>query len=95
MTILLTIIIFLELLSYIIIIDVILSWLTLFGLKVRPKFIADIIDPIYSKIKKILPTTLGPVDFTPIIVIILIMFIKGSLYIAFPQLLVEINNLVN
>ncbi len=95
MTILLTIIIFLELLSYIIIIDVILSWLTLFWLKVRPKFIADIIDPIYSKIKKILPTTLWPVDFTPIVVIILIMFIKWSLYIAFPQLLVEINNLVN
>ncbi len=95
MQILIAIIIFLEIISYIIIFDVVLSWLTLFWLKIRPKFIADIIDPLYENIKKILPTTLWPIDFTPIVVIIAILFIKWALYILFPDLVTEINNLMN
>ncbi|MDD2871340.1 MAG: YggT family protein [Candidatus Gracilibacteria bacterium] len=95
MQILLAIIIFLEIISYLIIFDVILSWLILFGLNLRPKFLADIIDPIYKNIRKIIPTTFGPLDFTPIVAIILIIFIKGALYIVFPNLLVEVSNLMN
>lgn len=95
MQLLLTIIIFLEIVSYIIIFDVVLSWLTLFWLRIRPKFIADIIDPLYETVKKILPTTMWPVDFTPIIVIFTIIFIKWALYLIFPELLIEVNNLMN
>jgi len=94
MQILLVIIIFLEIISYIIIFDVILSWLTLFGLRVRPQFIADIIDPIYKNIRKIIPTSIGPVDFTPIVVIIMIIFLKWALFIAFPELLTQATNLM-
>jgi YggT family protein len=95
MKILLIIIIFLELLSYLVILDVILSWLLIIWLKIRPKFVADIIDPLYSNIRKIIPTTFWPIDFTPIIVIILIMFIKWTIYILFPELNIEVNNLIN
>lgn len=95
MQLLLTIIIFLEIVSYIIIFDVVLSWLTLFWLRIRPKFIADIIDPLYKTVKKIFPTTMWPVDFTPIIVIFAIIFIKWALYLIFPELLIEVNNLMN
>jgi len=95
MQLLLTLIIFLEIISYIIIFDVILSWLTLFWLKIRPKFIADIIDPLYKTVKKIFPTTIWPVDFTPIIIIFVIIFIKWALYLIFPELLTEVNNLIN
>lgn len=75
-TIFLAILIFFELLLYVIFIDVILSWLILFWLKFRPKFISDIIDPIYNFIKKIIPTTFWPLDLTPIIVIIILMFLR-------------------
>jgi len=93
-SILLTIIIFLEIISYIVIFDVILSWLTIFGLKFRPKFISDVLDPIYKNIKKILPTTFWPIDLTPIIVIFTIIFIKWAIYIMFPSILIDVNNLI-
>lgn len=83
----LAILIFLELIFYIIFIDVILSWLILFWLRFRPKFIADIIDPIYNFIKKIIPTTFWPIDFTPIIVIIIIMFLRWILFFFNPNII--------
>ncbi len=95
MQILIAIIIFLKLISYIVIFDVILSWLMAFWLNIRPKFIADIIDPLYSTVKKIIPTIIWPFDFTPIIIILLTAFIKWALYIIFPELQIEINNLMN
>ena len=95
MQIILAIIIFLEIISYIVIFDVILSWLMLFWLKFRPKFISDIIDPLYENIKKIIPTSIWPLDFTPIIVIFMLIFIRWALFIIFPELKIEINNLMN
>lgn len=95
MQILLAIIILLEILSYIIIFDVIISWLNAFWLRFRPKFLSDIVDPIYKNIKKIVPTTIWPMDFTPIVVILLLLFIKGWLFILFPDLQIEANNLMN
>jgi len=94
MEILLAIIIFIEILSYIVIADVILSWLTLFWLRFRPKFIADIIDPMYKNVKKIIPTTFWPMDFTPIVIILLLFFLKWTLFIIFPELQIEVNNLM-
>jgi uncharacterized protein YggT (Ycf19 family) len=78
--------IFLDLLSIIVIIDVILKWLFVFWINLRPKFIADIMDPIYFYIKKIIPTTFWPIDFTPIIIILITYFIKWLLIIIFPDL---------
>lgn len=95
MIILLTIIILMEIISYIVILDVILSWLTLLGIKFRPKIIADIIDPLYINVKKYIPTSIWPFDFTPIVIILLLMFIKGGLFIVFPELQTEVSNLMN
>jgi len=69
------------LIKYLIFADIILSWLTLLWLKIRPMFIASILDPIYEGIKWKIPTTIGPLDFTPIVILILmevlILFIYG------------------
>ena len=94
MPILLTVYILIEIMSYIVIFDVILSWLTLFWLKFRPKFIADIIDPLYKNVRKFIPTTMWPIDFTPIVIIILLIFIRWLLFIVFPELQIEVNNLM-
>ncbi len=70
-----------HLIKYLIFADIILSWLTLLWLKIRPNFIASILDPIYQWIKWKIPTTIWPLDFTPIVILILmevlIMFIYG------------------
>ncbi len=70
-----------HLIKYLIFADIILSWLTLLWLKIRPEFIASILDPIYKGIKWKIPTTIWPLDFTPIVILILmevlIMFIYG------------------
>ncbi len=95
MWILMALIIFIEIVSYIVIFDVILSWLMLFWLRFRPQFVADIIDPLYENVKKIIPTTIWPVDFTPIVVILLLIFIRWALFIIFPELQVEASNLLN
>lgn len=83
-TIFIAILIFLELIFYVIFIDVILSWLVLFWVNFRPKFIADIIDPIYKFIKSIIPTSFWPIDFTPIIVILIIYFLRWLVVILNP-----------
>lgn len=92
MTIQLTLAVFLQIIFYIVFIDVILSWLTLFWLNLRPRFIADIIDPIYSKIKKILPTSFWPIDFTPIIIIFIIIFFKWIIYSIEPSIYEQLPN---
>lgn len=88
------ILIFLEILFYIIFIDVILSWLMLFWVKFRPKIIADIIDPIYNFIKSIIPTSFWPLDFTPIIVIIIIYFLRWLVIFLNPSVQEFVNSLV-
>lgn len=92
---LLAIIILLEIISYIVILDVILSWLILLWIRFRPKFVADIIDPLYKNVRKYIPTSIWPLDFTPIVIILLLMFIKGAIFILFPELQIEFNNLIN
>lgn len=94
MTLLFTIIIFLEIIQYIVLFDVILSWLTLLGINIRPKFVKEIIDPVYSNIRKIFPTNIWPIDFTPIVVILVLFFIRWALFLVFPELQVQAHNLL-
>lgn len=76
---------FLEIIYYLVIFDVILSWLTLAGIKFRPKIVSDILGPVYKMVKKTIPTTFGWLDFTPIVIILLIFFIKWTFLIVFPE----------
>jgi len=50
---------FLDIIYYLVIFDVILSWLALAGIRFRPKIIVDILRPVYSLVKKNIPTTFG------------------------------------
>ncbi|MDD5770517.1 MAG: YggT family protein [Candidatus Gracilibacteria bacterium] len=82
--------IFFDIIGILVFIDVILSWLLIFQINFRPKFIANILDPIYKFVKSKIPTTIGIMDFTPIIVIIGIYFLKGLIIAFFP----EVSNLI-
>ena len=56
LTFIFAIVIFLGVMKFIVIADVILSWLSLLGMQLRPQFIASILDPIYAYVKSIIPT---------------------------------------
>jgi len=94
MYLILAIFIFLELIMYIVLFDIILSWLSLMWIK-RPKFVSDIIDPLYAYIKNIIPTNIWPFDLTPMIVILLIYLFKIAISLMFPELVMEALNLIN
>lgn len=94
MQIILAIIIFLDIIQYIVFFDVILSWLTLLWINFRPNFIWDILNPIYNNIKKVIPTTIWPIDITPIVIILLCSFLRWLLITAFPEISNEISNLL-
>jgi len=93
-TLLLALFILLEILEYLVFLDVILSWLTLFGLKFRPKFLVSILGPLYRIVKQYIPTRFGAFDFTPIIILLLLWFMKGLIVINFPEVQQTINSLI-
>jgi len=94
MQIILALFIFLDIIMYFVFFDVILSWLTLLWIRFRPEFLSVVLTPIYTNIKKIIPTSFWPVDFTPIVVILFIYFIKWILVLIFPDIMWEINSLL-
>ena len=81
----------LKLYSYVVIANVIISWLIAFNvLNTSNRFVYSILeftykltDPIYNKIRKFMPN-LGAFDISPIILLLLIWFIEMcmKLYIA-------------
>jgi uncharacterized protein YggT (Ycf19 family) len=79
-TILVAILLFGDILKRIILIDVILSWLIIFWIRLRPKFIASIIDPIYKKIKEIIPTTFWPLELVPIVALMILLLLQQLVY---------------
>jgi len=57
-----------------------------FGISLRPKFLASVTDPLYAWVKKIIPTVIGPFDFTPIIILLIIFFCESFLVSLFPAI---------
>ena len=82
----LALIIFTDIIKYLIIFDIILSWLTLFWLKYRPAFLISIIEPIYTTISKYIPTKFWMFRFEALIAILMIYFIQELLIMTIPWL---------
>jgi YggT family protein len=68
---------FFRALSWIIIIDVVLSWLSILGLRIVIGPLVSITQPLYAMVRKFLPTTIGVIDITPIILILLLDVMSG------------------
>ena len=61
---------FLDLIQWIILLDVILSWTVLLGINFQPRFIKAITVPLYEMVRKYIPTTFSGMDFAPIVIYI-------------------------
>jgi len=84
-TLILACVLFFDVLHYMIIADVILSWLLLFWVRLRPRFLAQLLDPIYIFIRKYIPTNIGMFDLTPIIALLATLLFKALLLMSFPE----------
>jgi len=77
---------FLNIITWIIFLDVILSWGTLIGIHFRPKFIQAITLPLYETVRRFIPSSFSGIDFAPIIVYIIIIFIQSLLISIDPSI---------
>lgn len=79
--ILISILLLADVMFYLILIDVIFSWISVFVWRdIKIKFISNILDPIYDSIKKVIPTTFWPMEFVPIILIFAIWIIQWLIW---------------
>ncbi len=91
----LIIIFFTDIIFYLIIFDVILSWLSLFWLRYRPQFLVSIVEPLYWFISKYIPTSFWMFRFDALIAILVIYFIQGLLVLNIAWLREEILRITN
>ena len=87
-------IILIEILTWLVVFDVILSWLAMAWIK-RPQFIWSVLDPMYKWIKAYIPTVIWPFELTPIVLIILLAFAAWIIKILVPWVELEIMRLSN
>ncbi len=75
---------FLRILYWAVILDVILSWLTLLGLHIVIGPLNSITRPLYDLTRRIFPTRVGMIDFAPLILIIVldILMVMGVPFLA-------------
>tara|TARA_B100000609_G_C17116016_1_gene382332 strand:+ start:310 stop:612 length:303 start_codon:yes stop_codon:yes gene_type:complete len=65
--------------SIIIIAVVIISWVNADPYNPIVRLLNNLTEPVFAKVRKRLPTTMGGLDLTPIIVLIVIQFISGGI----------------
>jgi len=63
---------FLEIIKWSIIIDILLSWMTLLGVNIIIGPLNSITRPLYDLTRQIFPTRVGMIDLAPLILIILL-----------------------
>lgn len=68
--------VFLELFKWILIIDIVLSWLPLLGIQVIIPFFHAILSPMYDWIRRYLPVTFGSIDFSAFVMLVVLEIIE-------------------
>ena len=92
-TIALALVVFIRIIGRIIFIDIFLSLLTLFWIRIHIKFVKDVLRPIYDFIRGTVPSTFWGFDLAPIIVILILTFLEGGIYMVFPEVKVLFKSL--
>jgi uncharacterized protein YggT (Ycf19 family) len=49
-------------------------------MNLRPAFLANILEPIYKRIKSIIPTNFWPFEFAPFIFMLILAFTQGVIW---------------
>lgn len=64
-------VLFLNAVQWMVIVHVILSWIALFGLYIYIRPLEVAVHTLYGWVRKVIPTTIGPLDFAPVVVVII------------------------
>lgn len=62
--------------SFVIVISVVVSWVNADPYNTIVRTVTALTEPVYSRIRRIIPTRVGGLDLTPLVVILSIMFIE-------------------
>jgi hypothetical protein len=90
-----TLMLFIDFIIYLVLFDIILSWLRLLWINFRPTFVSNILDPLYNFINSKITTRFWPFRFDAFILVILLYLIQYFLISILPWLEQEIINLTN
>lgn len=72
----------LSLYMWIVIIATLLTWVSPDPYNPIVRFLRSVTEPVFFRIRKVLPFNMGPVDITPIIVILVIIFLKEFVVVS-------------
>lgn len=86
----LVLVIFTDIILYLVFFDIILSWLSLLWLRWMPSFLDSVLWPLYNFINNLLPTKFWMFRFDALILIIFIYFFQWLLVANIPWLREEI-----
>ncbi len=78
--------VFLELIKWLIFIEIILSWAAFFGVFIAIPFINAIIGPMFTRIREMLPVQFFGLDFTALIILFSIQILQRTMETFFPIL---------
>jgi uncharacterized protein YggT (Ycf19 family) len=85
--------IFLELVKILIFIEIIFSFLSLLGIHIAIPFIHTIVQPLFVFIRKNLPVQFFGLDFSPIILLILINLSQRAIINVSPEIVIYLPQL--
>ncbi len=88
--ILLSLLIFLDILKWLIIASVIISWVW-----IQVKFIDSILEPCYEFVEKYIPTKIWPISFTPVVLIFALAIIETLIFSFDPTIKQQYFQLIN
>ncbi len=77
----------LELIKWLIIIEIVLSWVSLLGLHIAIPFISLVVHPLFDRVRKIIPSTFSGMDFAPLYVLLAIYIFQNTAIQYIPGLL--------
>lgn len=75
---------------FLILARVILSWVNADPYNPLVRLITSACDPIFYRLRRFLPLTIGGIDFTPFIVLIIIVFLQQALVVSLQEYATEL-----
>lgn len=77
---------FLFIFTIIILASAVISWVNADPYNPIVKVIRNLTDPVYKKVRRKIKTTYGAMDFTPIILLLIIMFVQSGILPSLHQI---------
>ena len=65
--------------TFVIFFSVIISWVNADPYSPLVRFVGSLTDPVYVRVRRVIPTRVGMVDLTPLVVLLMVQFLQAFL----------------